>query len=1232
MVVHLLFHGCIGIFQVQNLGRRTSSPASFSVLAIDPLGSSTELITTPLIGSLAPGASQTVTADWPVGSESGEYTLVVFIDVENAIAELSEANNTVIMSQPVSGDSGLVSSIALDSAEYISGQTVAVAFSITNGGDAFDGRYEVRIEDEQGVEVTLLSSTSIHDLIFGGTITRNLGWNTESTFAGAYRAVLDVWNDADELVSSESTNFAIDGSFQIDASVTTDQALYRGNSNVRVAGTVTYTAGNVVFEDASVNLRIIDESGNIMVETTESIASLLPGVSSTVTTDWNTANEPAGLYRAEIEVMQDGSSIVQSQADFRIETDIIRINGELSLSDDQLDPGAIQQVTYRVNNQGNVALSQVPVTISLVDASTQNVLEMQSLLVDIGVGGFAAGSVDFATAGLSLGTFTLLLQAELPDATGVPTLLNLNSASFSLQDRIAPILALIRPLANGFINTEDDAHFTAVDNLTGIDQTAIQVNDGDWISATVRDLANNEYGADFPALTETTHSLRARAIDAAGNTGFSETISFTVDNTAPVITVDGVIEGEVYTSAVTPVITITELNVDETYVTVNDTSFASGTPITEEGRYFLSVDVTDLAGNIGQAFVSFVIDKGPPVIEVAGVTDGQLTNTSVVPEITVTDSNLNETIYLLNGESFISGTEITDEGVYALEIAATDLAGFNSSQTINFEIDLTAPSLVITAPNDGAVVDTATIDITGQTEPGEIISLDRADESRVSVVADANGDFIFDSVNLLDGDNLFTLTVVDLAGNIGNEVVLTVVRMPMQQIELNGSLVTKPQILVLMPGVHRHDDNTDTDVLPLEQTLIDVFEHNGYHYLITDNEIDFRRAMYSKRYNMAVIADAYRYGHDSGQHGHCFHHNHHGPHYSHDRSRSDYHHQPKRLYLSNVLKNELRLNVAGGLGLVMLMQHPCIFNNLPDVLGAITTRHHDVDQDGAITLIDSPLGDATALSRSGDGAILRNLGGLTVGTFELADKPALVINTYRGGKTALLGIDPSDLEDTDQARTLLTNLFGFVTPQASSLYPGSVVDLQWSVSEAQPPLEVSLTQYSEPGVELLSVVDGDIVDSQTALWERSLDKTTAEFNALIRLPFEKSDLTINADLAENLGGVLNSLQVTELLISVDRDINDQAAEVLATMQAIDTVFRSDAHLLFHAIELVEVAVGIPPTNSYALVSIFWHLQAAYYNLDVMHVDAGEAQAQLGSLYRLYQLEAYRLNNPLINDD
>jgi hypothetical protein len=192
-------------------------------------------------------------------------------------------------------------------------------------------------------------------------------------------------------------------------------------------------------------------------------------------------------------------------------------------------------------------------------------------------------------------------------------------------------------------------------------------------------------------------------------------IMFTIDKTA--VEVQGVTANGYYQSA--------RPAFSEGTATLNDKPFTSGTLVAEEGIYELVVK--DDAGNVTK--VMFTIDK--TAVEVQGVTaDGYYQSAR---------PTFSEGTATLNDKPFTSGTVVSEEGVYELEVK--DKAG--NVTKITFTIDKTA------------------VEVQGVTEAG---TYPFAQPTFSEGEATLNGK-PFTSGQAIATDGNYTLIVTDRAGN-----------------------------------------------------------------------------------------------------------------------------------------------------------------------------------------------------------------------------------------------------------------------------------------------------------------------------------------------------------------------------------------------------------------------------------------------------------------------------------
>jgi len=275
------------------------------------------------------------------------------------------------------------------------------------------------------------------------------------------------------------------------------------------------------------------------------------------------------------------------------------------------------------------------------------------------------------------------------------------------------------------------------------------------------------------ATEEGDYVLFVQATDKANNTA-TKTVSFTIDKTKPVITITGVSDGVYYNVSVTPVITVSDIYLNTSTVTLNDATFVSGTVVNAEGGYYLDVTATDLAGNSETKKIVFTIDKTKPIINITGVTNGSYYNTDVIPIIDVFDANINITSITLNGNPFTSGNTISTENEYILVAQATDKAGNNATKTITFTIDKTPPTISNLVPVAGTKTTDDTIVISGKAEPDAVVKI-----NGIGVSVSFDGSFS-KGITLAKGENIITITVTDIAGNTKTETV-TITYQPKKQ-------------------------------------------------------------------------------------------------------------------------------------------------------------------------------------------------------------------------------------------------------------------------------------------------------------------------------------------------------------------------------------------------------------------------------------------------------------------
>ena len=232
---------------------------------------------------------------------------------------------------------------------------------------------------------------------------------------------------------------------------------------------------------------------------------------------------------------------------------------------------------------------------------------------------------------------------------------------------------------------------------------------------------------------------RVEATDLANN---SVEVTFTIDKTAPVLTLTGVENGGVTNGNVA--ISAVDYATVVVYLNDGEIEYTLGDELAEEGAYF--VQAWDAVGNVTEA--AFTIDKSAPAIALKGVANAGKTNSNVT--ITVADDATEFKVFLNGKEiSYKAGKELKDEGAYK----ATVKDELGNTVEVTFTIDKTAATLVLNG-----------VENAGKTK-GEVSLSDLSETATVVVTKD--GETIeYTLGELLNEAGRYVITVTDTCGNV----------------------------------------------------------------------------------------------------------------------------------------------------------------------------------------------------------------------------------------------------------------------------------------------------------------------------------------------------------------------------------------------------------------------------------------------------------------------------------
>ncbi|MDA8018227.1 MAG: choice-of-anchor A family protein [Thermoanaerobaculia bacterium] len=507
---------------VRNLGS-VAAPSGDLALVLIAADGSVATLPTGAVPALAPGSSIAVTVDHLFAGEPGLYRLTAAVDPLQQIVETSDDNNQVEIGFAVARDGQPLVTVTTDREQYLADQDVFAEVSLYNFDGPLTDRLVVSVEDEQGFEVVQLADEAIVDLQYGDSRTLAVTWNTGTTFAGEYRIAARLLDGSAEAFAP----FTLAEASTLAAVVTTDRAAYPSGALVQISGVVEYVAGNTALQNLSTRLRVADFEGVVTAEWLQSLGDLLPENSYAVAAVWESSAASSGTYSVELDVLREEEVVATASTSFLLDEAGLDVTGSLIAADAAPAVGFPLELTFTLTNSGTVPLSEVPVTVSLREPADGAVLAEVPTVMDLPVASSAEGSASFDTTPLGLGTFVVILEAELPAGSDATTV-TLDTLAVSTVDRTPPQVTLVTPEEGATLGADALVEAIVQDALSRVDAVELSLDGGLWLAMSPADEATGSYRHALDGISAGSHTLAVRARDAADNQSESVEVRFEV--------------------------------------------------------------------------------------------------------------------------------------------------------------------------------------------------------------------------------------------------------------------------------------------------------------------------------------------------------------------------------------------------------------------------------------------------------------------------------------------------------------------------------------------------------------------------------------------------------------------------------------------------------------------------------------------------------------------------------
>jgi hypothetical protein len=506
-----------------------------------------------------------------------------------------------------------------------------------------------------------------------------------------------------------------------------------------------------------------------LVSTSETKRSYLLVISS---------NSPSAGTRVSVSVTNCAEDVTVGEFIYRLDKQA----PDISLS------GAAEGAVYNSNRSLSITTTEnIWQAMNPVHVTATRTIDGETTNLDLGEYNVSGEVTTVVRTFTEDGIYTV--TADAVDAAGNS---NRKSITFTI-DKTAPELTISGIREGAYSGTPVTLNFQAVESFYETNRVSIQVErrlEGSAYASTVNftnsgkvSSASNTFSADGDYIVTMT------AVDAAGNEAQTQTLTFTVDVTAPVVSIDGVVDYFITSNPIALEFSVVESYYDSNQVritgtrrtidgkeeAINITGWVNAGKIsslkqkfTEDGYYTITLLSTDKAGNKREKTIHFTIDTQPPVIADLSKYNGRY-YTSFQLEEKLEDLILELTApavrMTLNGKAY-DGSEVTEDGKYTLVIEVMDEVGFTSSQTIEFAIDNTAPKIIFAGAADGKTYTEAVrLNLSLENENDNIEQIMINGEEQLLTEGKTSYDYTFNTFDT------YTVSVdtVDEAGNTNSQ-------------------------------------------------------------------------------------------------------------------------------------------------------------------------------------------------------------------------------------------------------------------------------------------------------------------------------------------------------------------------------------------------------------------------------------------------------------------------------
>ena len=312
--------------------------------------------------------------------------------------------------------------VSTDQANYAANTLVNISALVSNTGLVVtSGSVRLEVLAPDNALVATLPVQSFADLAAAAGSNLAASWNTGTLAAGqGYRiraTLLDGSGNPVAVVPRSFNITGVAGSAGLGVGIRSDKQIYAPSDTVSLLGRLSNLSANTAQNDLRIVLTVKNPDGSLRLSKTDTLNQLLPNALKEYASALPLNFAAPGVYGVNVSVnATDGALLAQASTQFTVSSSAgsgSGLTGQIRLDPAQVRVGEALVIAWSVNNGGNAALANLPLSVTLLEPQSQRVIASMNSTQNLALGGRYDKADSWTAGGTPGDVLVALLSANV---------------------------------------------------------------------------------------------------------------------------------------------------------------------------------------------------------------------------------------------------------------------------------------------------------------------------------------------------------------------------------------------------------------------------------------------------------------------------------------------------------------------------------------------------------------------------------------------------------------------------------------------------------------------------------------------------------------------------------------------------------------------------------------------------------------------------------------------------